>query len=1068
MKLFLHRMLLSFIVVTLLAPHTLAVAHPKTATGTLTVQSEPISPAAVGDELWDSRFNLLGVSGYVRAIAVSGNDVYVGGQFSAVGSLIANNIARWNSVSGAWSALGSGASGPVYALAVSGSDVYVGGLFASAGGVANTQNVGKWNGVSWTALGSGVSGPVQAIAVSGSDVYVGGQFAAAGGAANTQNIAKWNGVSWTALGSGVSGPVHAIAVNGSDVYVGGQFAAAGGVANTQNVGKWNGASWSALGSGVSGPVHAVAVSGSDVYVGGQFAAAGGAANTQNIAKWNGVSWSALGSGVSGPVQALAVSGSDVYVGGQFAAAGGVANTQNTARWNGTSWSALGGGVRGPVFAVGIGVDGVYVGGLFAQAGNKAAQNFGLWRGTIPAPPNSDDVYWDSRFGGPVGENGPNGRICAMAVSGSDVYVGGDFSMAGGVPASRIAKWDSVSNTWSALGSGITGPGGAGCAVRGIAISGSDVYVGGAFSSAGGVPGTYAIARWNGTNWSPLGGGTSGGGVDDVAVDGGIVYVSGLFSSVNKIVNPTLPDDYLLVNNVAGWNGQWFALGSGANVGVNSTASAVEPSGGNVYVGGGFTMAGGAPANNIARWNGASWSALGSGVNGLVIDIAAAGDVVYAGGTFTTAGGALASYIARWNGTSWSSLGSGVGNLSGTFYAVDGIAVVGNDAYVAGIFTTAGGAPASRIARWNNTAETWSPLGSGLNSDGLDVVLGVNGVYVGGQFSTAGGKPSNFFGVWHTAIPAGGSIAGRVLSAINQNGVPGARVQACRTGHGGCFWTGFTDSQGNYLAIGLPDGSYRVTAYPPASHNLLPNTIGPLTIADGNSIVGQDISLEVNQQPPAGTTISPVAGQAGGLPSLHWKKQLQLVTEGCPGGSASYQILQDAAVISSGPLTESPPPPGRYVGAIAPLHPNSGYATIRITIQCPNNSTQTINFAVYIDPSGTVRTIHGFPIEGATVTLSYFDAAAGTFTIVPAGDAIMSPANRTNPDTTDAEGHFGWDVVAGFYKVRAEKAGCVAPFNAAQPYVETEVLVIPPPVTDLDLRLDCGLNNARLYLPIVQR
>src|SRR3989304_1116501 len=137
-----------------------------------------------------------------------------------------------------------------------------------------------------------------------------------------------------------------------------------------------------------------------------------------------------------------------------------------------------------------------------------------------------------RSGGGGGEKGPTGRIGARGVGGSDVYVGGDFSMAGGVPASRIAKWDSVSNTWSALGSGITGPGGAGCAVRGIAISGRDVYVGGAFSSAGGVPGTYAIARWNGTNWSPLGGGTSGGSVGDVAVDGGIVYVSGLFSSVN--------------------------------------------------------------------------------------------------------------------------------------------------------------------------------------------------------------------------------------------------------------------------------------------------------------------------------------------------------------------------------------------------------------------------------------------------------------------------------------------------------------------------------------------------------
>jgi hypothetical protein len=53
-------------------------------------------------------------------------------------------------------------------------------------------------------------------------------------------------------------------------------------------------------------------------------------------------------------------------------------------------------------------------------------------------------------------------------------------------------------------------------------------------------------------------------------------------------------------------------------------------------------------------------------------------------------------------------------------------------------------------------------------------------------------------------------------------------------------------------------------------------------------------------------------------------------------------------------------------------------------------------------------------------------------------------------------------------VRAEKDGCHAPFNPAQAYVETEILVIPPPVTDLDLRLDCGLNNAHVYLPLVRR
>jgi hypothetical protein len=67
---------------------------------------------------------------------------------------------------------------------------------------------------------------------------------------------------------------------------------------------------------------------------------------------------------------------------------------------------------------------------------------------------------------------------------------------------------------------------------------------------------------------------------------------------------------------------------------------------------------------------------------------------------------------------------------------------------------------------------------------------------------------------------------------------------------------------------------------------------------------------------------------------------------------------------------------------------------------------------------------------------------------------MSPANRTNPDTTDAEGRFGWDVIAGFYKVRAEKEGCVSPENPLQAFVETQVLEIPPPATDLELILNC--------------
>ncbi len=85
------------------------------------------------------------------------------------------------------------------------------------------------------------------------------------------------------------------------------------------------------------------------------------------------------------------------------------------------------------------------------------------------------------------------------------------------------------------------------------------------------------------------------------------------------------------------------------------ALAVDGSG-NLYAGGNFTTAGGVTVNYIAKWDGTSWSALGSGMNGTVYALAVdASGNLYAGGGFTTAGGVAANNIAKWNGTSWSAL-----------------------------------------------------------------------------------------------------------------------------------------------------------------------------------------------------------------------------------------------------------------------------------------------------------------------------------------------------------------------------------------------------------------------------
>ena len=73
----------------------------------------------------------------------------------------------------------------------------------------------------------------------------------------------------------------------------------------------------------------------------------------------------------------------------------------------------------------------------------------------------------------------------MAVSGTDAYAGGWFTTAGGSAANYIAKWNG--SGWTAMGSGMNS------GVGVLAVSGNDLYAGGEFTTAGGKVSAY-IAR----------------------------------------------------------------------------------------------------------------------------------------------------------------------------------------------------------------------------------------------------------------------------------------------------------------------------------------------------------------------------------------------------------------------------------------------------------------------------------------------------------------------------------------------------------------------------------------------
>ena len=614
---------------------------------------------------WYGIGDISATSGFasVNAICVDGDNIYVGGVFDRVDGRPMENIAGYNVLAKRWFPLDSGIQGTVNAIAKGPDGIYVGGSFSSAGSVA-AASIARWDGGEWHELDGGVKGFVNAIAVMDSSVFVAGGFTQAGDTI-VSNIARWrpDTTTWTRLsglfwimgqngepdnverleGNGVDNVVRSLTVRGNELYVGGTFLSAyPGDYTTSPVAvryvarwyefpgdpKYNTLTWSRLGQGVNGFVNAMEYYDGGVYAAGSFTRAEGQP-ADGIARWDGLRWYSLASGTGNNIFALDAAEGDIWVGGVFNQPGeGKGN--RLAYLNGSKWELVPGKFSGNVFSLAVHGDWVYVGGQFDGVGSLQSKNVVRW--------NRITNEWSTlgSKGSPLNPDG-NDFVSEFAFDGDYVYLGGDFTTAGGIPAYSIVRWNSATDTWESLGRGINGQ------VFAILPHGDDVYVGGRFLGAGNLlsgPARDAlnIALWKDGEWMTL-----GEGVDEVVWDMILkenkVYVGGSFDSAG-----TMP-----AKRIVAWDlerGEWTGVGTGLDDHFLPMVSSLSTDGRYIYAGGNFTTTGNHSdsVHYVGRWNGESWQNLGSGVNSYVYVVDVEEKSVYVAGAFGEAGGKSSFYF----------------------------------------------------------------------------------------------------------------------------------------------------------------------------------------------------------------------------------------------------------------------------------------------------------------------------------------------------------------------------------------------------------------------------------------
>jgi len=675
--------------------------------------------------------------------------------------------------------------GPVHALAEHCGTLYIGGAFNYVGPPTGGAAVLSMdNGRPQLPFPRLEVGSVDAVASDGEGGwYFGGNFTLVNGAAHARLVHVRADHSVDPLWMhNPNAQVTSIKVAGDRVYVGGAFQNIGGQNRNRlaAIDKASGAllDWNPNVSSAASFVYCIEVSADlqKVYIGGTFQMVDGASRNR-IAALNagattvGTYAKTWNPNAGGAVRAMKLAGTTLYVGGDFltmgvatrrriAAVDTLQDTNNVTPWDPNATS-------GSVRALDVAGNIVYAGGSFTTIGGQTRN--GLAAFDLTQNPNSA-TPWDPN-------PQPAGTVFSLATSGSTVYVGGDFTFIGGASRNRIAALDANTHTNNATGWSPD----ADNRVVAVALDEGSVCAGGSYSSIGRLArkniAAIRILTGAGTEWNPsLVGHPVHAKVNSIMISDGLLYVGGNFTSLGGASRNHLA----CLDPVSGLATNWDP-NAGGEVGTISVSQDL------VYVGGNFPTIAGIPRSKLAAidlvtgqptaWDPnpqnccASWE---------VVLVHAAGPRIYVGGSFSLIGGASRFGVAAVSASTGLAENWNPAPIDG---AVGTIETMGDSILVGGGFSVASGVRRTQIAELDATtafATPWNPSAGGYSGNAvLALKLYGNAVLVGGRYSNIGGVARNHLAQIDTnsglALPWNPNVLGdfftvsvRAIAATDRN------------------------------------------------------------------------------------------------------------------------------------------------------------------------------------------------------------------------------------------------------------------------------------------------------------